>query len=98
VLAMIPGAGQMKGLEADERKLTHLEAIIDSMTPLERRRPDLIDGRRRRRIARGSGTSVQQVNQLLRQFAAMCRMMKAMRGGKAAEAALARRLGLSRLP
>jgi len=98
VLAMIPGASQMKGVEADERKLTHLEAIIDSMTPLERRRPDLIDGRRRRRIARGSGTSVQQVNQLLRQFAAMCRMMKAMRGGKAAEAALARRLGLSRLP
>jgi signal recognition particle subunit SRP54 len=98
VLAMIPGAGQMKGLEADERKLTHLEAIIDSMTPLERRRPDLIDGRRRRRIARGSGTNVQQVNQLLRQFAAMRRMMKAMRGGKAAEAALARRLGLSRLP
>ncbi len=98
VLAMIPGAGQMKGLEADERKLTHLEAIIDSMTPLERRRPDLIDGRRRRRIARGSGTSVQQVNQLLRQFAAMRRMMKAMKGGRAAEAALARRLGLSRLP
>ncbi|MBI4461768.1 MAG: signal recognition particle protein, partial [Acidobacteria bacterium] len=98
VLAMIPGASQLPGVEADERKLVHLEAIIDSMTPRERRRPDIIDGKRRRRIARGSGTSVQQVNQLLRQFAAMRRMMKTMKGGKGATSALARRLGLSRLP
>ncbi|MFQ5926593.1 MAG: signal recognition particle protein [Terriglobia bacterium] len=102
VLAMIPGASQVRGPEAsgeaDERKLVQLEAIIDSMTPKERRHPQIIDGKRRRRIARGSGTSVQQVNQLLRQFAAMRRMMKSMKGGRGPTQALARRLGLSRLP
>ncbi|MFQ5817897.1 MAG: signal recognition particle protein [Terriglobia bacterium] len=98
VLAMIPGMSQVPGVEADEHKLVPLEAIIDSMTPKERRRPQIIDGKRRRRIARGSGTSVQQVNQVLRQFAAMRRMMKTMKGGRGAPAGLARRLGLSRLP
>ena len=57
-------------------------AIINSMTHLERRKPDVIDGSRRRRIAAGSGTQVQDVNRLLKQFAEMQRMMKSMKGGK----------------
>ena len=57
-------------------------AIINSMTHRERRRPEIIDGSRRRRIAAGSGTQVQDVNRLLKQFADMQRMMKSMKGGK----------------
>src|SRR5580765_5967753 len=65
VLSMIPGLGkQMKDVDVDEAELDRAEAIILSMTPTERRRPDLIDGSRRQRIAHGSGTTVQQVNQL----------------------------------
>jgi signal recognition particle subunit SRP54 len=83
VLSMIPGvAPEVRGAEVDERKLTRLEAIINSMTPKERRRPDILNGKRRKRIARGSGTTVQEVNLLLRQYAEMRRMMKAMAGGK----------------
>jgi len=83
VLSMIPGvAPEVRGTEVDESKLTRLEAIINSMTPKERRRPDILNGKRRKRIARGSGTTVQEVNQLLRQYAEMRRMMKAMTGGK----------------
>ncbi|MBI2957021.1 MAG: signal recognition particle protein, partial [Acidobacteria bacterium] len=95
VLEMIPGvAPEVRGAEVDERKLTRLEAIINSMTPQERRRPDILNGRRRRRIARGSGTSVQEINQLLRQYAEMKRMMKLMKGGqKEAMRKLAARFG-----
>jgi signal recognition particle subunit SRP54 len=83
VLSMIPGVSpEVRGTEVDEHKLTRLEAIINSMTPKERRRPDILNGKRRKRIARGSGTTVQEVNQLLRQYADMRRMMKAMTGGK----------------
>jgi len=79
VLAMIPGfsarrAGQPG--EIDERALGRIEAMINSMTPAERRHPDVIDGSRRRRIARGSGTSVQEVNRLLRQFADAKKMLR----------------------
>jgi signal recognition particle subunit SRP54 len=78
---MIPGfsakrAGLPGGGEVDERALGRLEAMINSMTPGERRHPDVIDGSRRRRIARGSGTSVQEVNRLLRQFADAKKMLK----------------------
>lgn len=81
VLAMIPGfsarrAGLPGGGEVDERALGRIEAMINSMTPAERRHPDVIDGSRRRRIARGSGTSVQEVNRLLRQFADAKKMLK----------------------
>ena len=95
VLEMIPGiAPEVRGQAVDERKLKRLEAIIDSMTPKERRRPDLLDGRRRKRVARGSGTSVQEINQLLRQYAEMRRLMKAMKGGeKEAMRKLAARFG-----
>ena len=95
VLEMIPGvAPEVRGQAVDERKLKRLEAIIDSMTPKERRRPDLLDGRRRKRVARGSGTTVQEINQLLRQYAEMRRLMKAMKGGeKEAMRKLAARFG-----
>jgi signal recognition particle subunit SRP54 len=78
LLGMIPGfqGAQMKNVKVDERELDRIEAIILSMTPLERRRPDLIKGSRRLRIARGSGTTVQHVNQLVKQFAQMQKVMK----------------------
>ncbi len=84
LLGMIPGfAGQqMKGLKVDEREMDRIEAIILSMTPEERRRPELIKGSRRLRIARGSGTDVQKVNQLVKQFGQMRKLMKQMGRGK----------------
>ena len=63
-------------MKVDERELDRVEAIILSMTPEERRRPELIKGSRRLRIAKGSGTSVQQVNQLVKQFGQMQKLMK----------------------
>jgi signal recognition particle subunit SRP54 len=71
-------AGMTRGLEGgfDENGMKHAEAILSSMTPLERERPHIIDGSRRKRIAKGSGTSVQEVNQMLRQFENVARMMK----------------------
>ena len=84
LLGMIPGfAGQqLKGLKVDEREMDRIEAIILSMTPEERRRPELIKGSRRLRIARGSGTDVQKVNQLVKQFGQMRKLMKQMGRGK----------------
>jgi signal recognition particle subunit SRP54 len=78
LLSFLPGFSGLGGprLQIDERKLKRMEAIILSMTPEERRNPDIIDGSRKRRIARGSGTTVQEVNQLLRQFKAMRDTMK----------------------
>ena len=85
LLSMIPGLQQVtKQLpaEASEKGLVVAEAIINSMTPGERRNPKVINASRKRRIASGSGTSVQQVNQLLRQFSQMQQMMKKMQGGR----------------
>ena len=83
VLSMIPGLGkQMKDVDVDEAELDRAEAIILSMTPAERRRPELIDGSRRQRIAHGSGTTVQQVNQLLNARKQMVKMMKQLGKGK----------------
>jgi signal recognition particle subunit SRP54 len=84
VLKMIPGLGkQLEGLDqVDERQLAQVEAIILSMTPHERRVPHVIDGSRRKRIAAGSGTTVQQVNQLLEGRKQMAKMMKMMGSGK----------------
>jgi signal recognition particle subunit SRP54 len=77
LLGMIPGLGsRMRGAEVDERALGRIEAMINSMTPEERRHPNVIDGSRRRRIARGSGTSVQEVNRLLRQFEEVKKMLR----------------------
>jgi signal recognition particle subunit SRP54 len=84
LLGMIPGfAGQqMKNLKVDEREIDRVEAIILSMTAEERARPEMIKGSRRLRIAKGSGTSVQQVNQLVKQFDQMRKVMKQLGKGK----------------
>jgi signal recognition particle subunit SRP54 len=83
VLKLIPGLGnQLKGVDVDERELARVEAIVLSMTPQERRFPHLINGSRRQRIARGSGTTVQQVNKLLSARKQMEKMMKQMGKGK----------------
>ena len=83
LLGMIPGMGQqLKGLQVDDKELDRVEAIILSMTPKERRRPDIIKGSRRLRIAKGSGTSVQQVNQLVKNFQEMRKVMKGLANGK----------------
>jgi len=81
ILGMLPGASRLpKGLDVDEKALSRVEAILSSMTPAERREPVVLNGSRRRRIARGSGTSVQEVNQLLRQYDMLRKMMR--RAGK----------------
>ena len=79
ILGMLPGMGSMKQLaeqKPDERQLRRVEAIINSMTPEERKYAELLDGSRRKRIARGSGTAVEDVNRLLKQFTEMQRMLK----------------------
>jgi len=83
ILGMIPGLGsKIKSLDIDEGQLQVNKAIIQSMTPEERRNPDIIKASRRQRIAKGSGTSVQQVNILLKQFEQSREMMKQLKGGK----------------
>lgn len=83
ILSMIPGlSGKIKNLDIDEGQIEVNKAIIQSMTPEERRNPDIIKASRRQRIAKGSGTSVQQVNQLLKQFEQSKELMKQMRSGK----------------
>ena len=82
LLKMMPGMGQLQGIDVDESKLKRVEAMILSMTPRERVLPHVIDGHRRRRIASGSGSSVQEVNQLLEARKLMEGMMKQMGKGK----------------
>jgi len=82
LVGMIPGAGKaLKDVDIDDDAFKGIEAIIHSMTPKERTEPAVINGSRKKRIAAGSGTSVQQVNQLLKQFDQMSKMMKMMQGG-----------------
>jgi signal recognition particle subunit SRP54 len=82
LVGMIPGAGKaLKDVDIDDDAFKGIEAIIHSMTPTERTQPSVINGSRKKRIASGSGTSVQQVNQLLKQFDQMSKMMKMMQGG-----------------
>ena len=77
LMAMIPGVGKaVKDLDISDDSFKHIEAIINSMTPAERKTPDIINGSRRKRIASGSGTDIQKVNQLLKQFEDMRKMMK----------------------
>jgi signal recognition particle subunit SRP54 len=79
LIGMIPGVGkQVKDLDVDDEAFKHIEAIINSMTPEERRDPEVINGSRRRRIAEGSGVEVRDINQLLKQFRDMKKMMKTM--------------------
>ena len=91
MLSMLPGAGSIDTSQIDEREFVHVEAIIQSMTKAEREKPSIINPKRKRRIAAGSGTSVEQVNKLLRQFEMMQKMMKQI---KRNPKALGRRLGL----
>ncbi|MGO9095933.1 MAG: signal recognition particle protein [Bryobacteraceae bacterium] len=96
ILGMMPQTGMLKGLKdvkVDEKEFTRVVAIIDSMTPRERANHMLINGSRRRRIARGSGTTVQEINQLLRNYTEMRKMMKSLTGGF-----LGRKLGKLKLP
>jgi len=78
ILKMMPGGNKMAGVQLDEKQMARTEAIIKSMTPDERRRPNILGGSRKKRIARGSGTKVQDVNRLLSQFDQMKKMMKTM--------------------
>jgi signal recognition particle subunit SRP54 len=84
LLGMIPGLGghQLRNMNVDERELDRLQAIILAMTPDERRRPESINGSRRLRIAKGSGTNVQQVSRLIKQFAQMRKVMRQVGRGK----------------
>src|SRR5579863_7627009 len=97
ILGMMPQVGMLKDLKnvkVDDNEITRLVAIVDSMTPKERANHMLINGQRRKRIARGSGTSVQEVNTLLKQYAQMRKMMKSFTGG----GFLGKRLGKLTLP
>jgi signal recognition particle subunit SRP54 len=83
IMGMLPGMGNLKALaenKPDEKQMTRVEAIINSMTPEERRKQHIINGSRRKRIARGSGTSVEDVNRLLKQFVQMQKMLKQLGG------------------
>ena len=95
LMAMMPGIkpGSLKDAKIDERMLARTEAIILSMTPRERAKPDIINGSRKRRIANGSGTSVEEVNKLLRQFDQIKVLMKQFSGKKGKQ-----KLGKFRLP
>jgi signal recognition particle subunit SRP54 len=100
LLRMMPEIGPLKGIknvEVDENEITRVVAIIDSMTPQERRNHMIINGSRRRRIARGSGTTVQQVNQLLKQYVQAKKMMKTFTGGFMGKR-LAKKMGKMNLP
>jgi len=100
LLRMMPEIGPLKGMkdvEVDEKEITRVVAIIDSMTPEERRNHMIINGSRRRRIARGSGTTVQQVNQLLKQYVQAKKMMKTFTGGFLGKR-LAKKMGKMNLP
>ncbi len=96
ILSMMPGVGPLKDLKnvkVDEKEITRVVAIIDSMTPKERANHMIINGSRRRRIAKGSGTTVQEINQLLKQYAQARKMMKTFSGGF-----MGKRLGKLKLP
>jgi signal recognition particle subunit SRP54 len=96
LLDMMPKVGMLKGLKdvkVDEKEIDHVVAIIDSMTPRERANHMIINGSRRRRIAKGSGTSVQEVNQLLKQYAEARKMMKSLSGGM-----MGKKFGKMKLP
>src|ERR1700694_3780424 len=98
LLGMMPQVGMMKDLKnvkVDENEINRLVAIVDSMTPKERSNHMIINGQRRKRIAKGSGTSVQEVNNLLKQYAQMRKMMKSFTGGGGF---LGKRLGKMKLP
>ena len=92
LLGMLPGVGKaLKDVDIPDDAFKHVEAIINSMTPQERRNPEIINGQRKVRIARGSGRTVDEVNRLMKQFEDMKKMMKMMQGGGGG--AMARMMG-----
>jgi len=95
ILGMLPGMGKLKDLHVDEREIARIEAMVRSMTMEERDDPSILNGSRKRRIASGSGTTVQEINQFLNQFQAMRQMVKTMFGS---EGALRRKKRRVRLP
>lgn len=99
LLAMVPGMGKaLRGVDMDDDAFKHIEAIIRSMTPDERQHPDKLNGSRKTRIAKGSGTSVQEVNQLLKQFGEMKKMMKMMNAGGGRRRGLGGMMGRGAMP
>ena len=99
LLAMVPGMGKaLRGIDIDDDAFKHIEAIIRSMTPDERQHPEKLNGSRKTRIAKGSGTSVQEVNQLLKQFGEMKKMMKMMNGGGGRRRGLGGMMGRGAMP
>jgi signal recognition particle subunit SRP54 len=100
ILGMIPGMSQLKGAmgAVDEKEMDRVEAIINSMTPAERDDHTLMNGSRRKRIARGSGRSVEEVNRLLKQFIEMKKMLKVVgglgQGGGGNKAAMRKKMGM----
>jgi signal recognition particle subunit SRP54 len=78
IVSMLPGMSHVRESDLDTGAIVRIVAIIDSMTPAERRRPQILNGSRKKRVARGSGQSVQEINRLLKQFAQIKRMMKSM--------------------
>jgi signal recognition particle subunit SRP54 len=82
MLPGVPGMKQLKDVQVDDSQLDRIEAMVFAMTPQERRHPEIIDGSRRQRIARGSGCSVQEINGLLKQFREMRKLLKQMAGGR----------------
>ena len=99
LLAMVPGMGKaLRGVDIDDDAFKHIEAIIRSMTPDERQHPEKLNGSRKTRIAKGSGTSVQEVNQLLKQFGEMKKMMKMMNAGGGRRRGLGGMMGRGAMP
>jgi signal recognition particle subunit SRP54 len=101
IVKMLPSVGPFQGMQkmadqVDDKEINRVEAIINSMTPYERDHHEAINGSRRKRIARGSGTTVQEVNNLLRQYAQMKKMFKQI--GKGGTAGMARRLAGMKMP
>ena len=94
ILGMVPGvnAGALKNAQVDEKQMARIEAIILSMTPEERLKPEIINGSRRKRIANGCGLAVEDVNRLLKQFDQMKKLMKQLTG-KGMKKMLGRRMG-----
>ena len=84
IAAMMPGMNSvaLKDAKIDEKAMTHMEAIILSMTPAEREKPEILNSSRKKRIAMGSGTSVEEINKVLKQYEQTCKLMKQFAGGK----------------
>ena len=97
LVGMIPGVGKaLKDVDIDDDSFKPIEAIIRAMTMQERQNPDIINGSRRKRIATGSGTSIQQVNQLLKQFGDMRKMMRTMNKMQGNKRAMANMMNMGR--